>query len=120
MEWYLILLLLFDLLIINISMQANSASDNLYVVESIIGKKVEDNKVYYKVKWQGYSERECTWEKLSHLRYVPDLVEEYEKNCSIDTSKSSLGTSEDTSQSDAAISNDPTLNDKEPTHESIK
>lgn len=59
-------------------MQKNQVDQDLYIVEKIIGKKTVKDKVFFKVKWLGYSEQECTWEKRSHLRYVPALVEEFE------------------------------------------
>ena len=49
------------------------------MVERIIGKKVMGKKVLYRVKWQGYPESDSTWEKVSHLRYVSELVESYER-----------------------------------------
>ena len=38
-----------------------------YVVEKIIEKKGNSKEVLYKVKWQGYSYEECTWEPLENL-----------------------------------------------------
>ena len=60
-------------------MESQPISENLYVVESIIGKKVENSKAFYKVKWQGYPFEECTWEKKSHLKYVSEMIEAFEK-----------------------------------------
>jgi hypothetical protein len=37
-------------------MQENSDLESLYEVESIIGKKKIRGKVFYQVKWKGYSE----------------------------------------------------------------
>ncbi|MCQ2819695.1 MAG: chromo domain-containing protein [archaeon] len=57
-----------------------------YEVEQIVGKKIgEKNKVYYLVKWKGYSMAECTYEPLKHLKKVMDLVEEYEKKLKEET-----------------------------------
>jgi hypothetical protein len=72
--------------------------EDLYVVESIIGKKVVEGKVYYRVKWQGYPDSDSTWEKLSHLRYVSAMVRDYEKTLSTDSSE-------------ALIANHPTAKD---------
>jgi hypothetical protein len=61
-------------------------------VERIIGKKMEGGKLYYRIKWQGYPESQATWEKLSHLRYVEEMVRDYEKtstNSSLDSINSS-------------------------------
>jgi len=35
--------------------------------------------VQYKVKWQGYSIKECTWEPLEHLDGVLPMVSEFER-----------------------------------------
>lgn len=62
---------------------------------------------------------DCTWEKVSHLRYVPDLIEEFEKIQSIDSSKSSIGSTSLASQDETLNNNDPPFKDAEPSHESI-
>ena len=73
------------------------------MVERIIGKKVMGKKVLYKVKWQGYPESESTWEKVSHLRYVSELVDSYESQRSKGQEKNAvnelltMGTSSDSS-----------------------
>jgi len=38
-------------------MQENLSQENLYEVESIIGKKEIRGKLVYQVKWKGYSEQ---------------------------------------------------------------
>jgi hypothetical protein len=60
-------------------------ADHLYVVESIIGKKLVDGKPFYRVKWEGYPETDSTWEKPAHLRYVADMVKDYERTLSLST-----------------------------------
>lgn len=37
-------------------MQRNQIDQDHYVVEKIIGKRIVKEKVFYKVKWEGYSE----------------------------------------------------------------
>lgn len=66
-------------------MQGDPVAEDLYVVESITGKKVVEGKIYYRVKWEGYPDADSTWEKLSHLRYVASLVKDYEKTLSLST-----------------------------------
>jgi hypothetical protein len=84
-------------------MQTNQIAEDLYVVERIIGKRVLNNKIFYKVKWQGYSTNESTWEKVSHLRYVPDLIDKYEKQLlknSVTTCKESIDSVGDSCRSE--------------------
>jgi len=50
----------------------------LWVVEKILDKKKEGNKIKYKVKWKGFSLDECTWEPRSNLETVLDLITEFE------------------------------------------
>lgn len=53
---------------------------NTYIVEKIMEKKKEKNKIYYRVRWLGYSAKDDTWEPRSELiKDVPELVGEYEK-----------------------------------------
>lgn len=65
---------------------------------------MEGGKLYYRIKWQGYPESQATWEKLSHLRYVEEMVRDYDKalSCSsIDSINSSAQLpSNNTSSSD--------------------
>lgn len=39
-----------------------------YLVEKIIGLKMMNHKVYFKVKWENYSVEESTWEPLENLK----------------------------------------------------
>ena len=51
-----------------------------YVVEKIIDKKKEKNKVYYRVVWKGYPlAKDYTWELKSHLERNPLLKEMIQK-----------------------------------------
>lgn len=49
-----------------------------YIVEKILDKKKINGSWKYKVKWEGYSEEECTWEPRENLRNVKYLVDEFE------------------------------------------
>ena len=49
-------------------------SEQLFEVERIVGKKLEHGKVLYKIKWKQFTDEDCTWEVVSHLRYVPELI----------------------------------------------
>uniref|UniRef100_A0A0K0F506 Chromo domain-containing protein n=1 Tax=Strongyloides venezuelensis TaxID=75913 RepID=A0A0K0F506_STRVS len=53
--------------------------DEEYVVEDILGHKVEGKERYYKIKWEGYPESECTWEPAANINEV--LIKRYEKKC---------------------------------------
>ncbi len=55
------------------------AKQSTYIVEQIIGEKVEKGHQYYLVKWEGYAEP--TWESRRHMvQDVPELVKAYEKS----------------------------------------
>ncbi len=54
----------------------NSRS-NLYIVEKILEKKIEEGTEKYKIKWEGYSKKDCTWEGLENLESVMNLVEKF-------------------------------------------
>ena len=51
---------------------------NYYEVEDIIDKRINKGKPEYLIKWKGYSTNESTWEPLSHLKYVKDVVHDFE------------------------------------------
>ena len=56
-----------------------SAENDKFIIDDIIGKKTEKNKIFYKIHWKGYDSLHDTWEP-SHkiIEDVPLLVKEYE------------------------------------------
>ena len=49
-----------------------------FIVEKIVGKKKQNNIVYYEVKWKGFEK--TTWESRKNLiQSVPDMLQKYEK-----------------------------------------
>ena len=48
-----------------------------YIVEKIVGKKIENGTELYYVKWKGFSEDENTWEPRSHFNDT-SLIEKYD------------------------------------------
>ena len=52
----------------------------LYEVESIREKKIENGRAYYFIKWLGWPEETNTWEPIENLRDVWDMVDQYNKN----------------------------------------
>ena len=52
---------------------------NYYEVEDIIDKRSNKGKTEYLIKWKGYSKNESTWEPLSHLKYVKDVIQDFEE-----------------------------------------
>ena len=48
-----------------------------YNIEKILDKRINNGKVEYKIKWEGYSMSECTWEPMKNLETVKELVDEY-------------------------------------------
>lgn len=50
-----------------------------YKAEEIIGKKYIKKKIYYLVKWVGYSKNASTWEPRSQLvEEIPEMIRQYE------------------------------------------
>ena len=57
------------------------SEDCMYNVEKILDRrKSKNNKLLYKIKWEGYPMNQCTWEPLENLSTVSELVEEYDKS----------------------------------------
>jgi hypothetical protein len=50
----------------------------LFVVERILDKRKQKNKIEYLIKWKNYGESENTWESANSF-LCPDLVQEYEE-----------------------------------------
>lgn len=51
-----------------------------FEVEKIAGKKVQDGKVLYLIKWRGFSDSDSTWEPIEHMIGSMDLVHQYESD----------------------------------------
>lgn len=49
-------------------------------VEYIITRRTEGKKNYYLIKWEGYPIKDCSWEPVSHLTNVMDMVNEFDDN----------------------------------------
>ena len=50
-----------------------------YIAEEIVGKKTVRGRVMYKVKWKDWPAWENSWQTLTDLKNVPELIEAYEK-----------------------------------------
>ena len=46
-------------------------NENYYVVEKIVGKKVEKGEELYLVKWEGWPDQFNTWENFDNLHTAP-------------------------------------------------
>ena len=54
---------------------------NKYIIEEIVGKKKIKGKIYYLVKWKGYTDKDNTYEPKEVLEEdVPQLIQDYEDN----------------------------------------
>ena len=51
-----------------------------YNVEKIITRKFDGKKKLYLIKWDGYPLQDCSWEPISHLENIADMVEIFDKN----------------------------------------
>ena len=49
-------------------------------VEYIITRRTERKKNFYLIKWEGYPIKDCSWEPISHLSNVMDMVNEFDHN----------------------------------------
>ena len=52
----------------------------LYNVEFIITRKIKGKKKFYLIKWEGYPITDCSWEPISHLSNINDMVKEFDDN----------------------------------------
>lgn len=51
-----------------------------YVAKKIIGRKKKDGKIYYLVRWKGFTSKDDTWERRKNLfgSDIPKLIEDFE------------------------------------------
>jgi len=50
----------------------------LYEVETILNKRTNRGRTEYLIKWKGYSTKESTWEPLSNLKNIKEIIQKYE------------------------------------------
>ena len=58
----------------------NAYKGKYYNVEFIITRRIKGKKKFYLVKWEGYPIKGCSWEPISHLSNVIDMVKEFDDN----------------------------------------
>ena len=58
----------------------NPKKNKCYDVEYIITRRTEGKKNFYLIKWEGYPIKDCSWEPISHLSNVMDMVNEFDDN----------------------------------------
>lgn len=61
------------------SVYTHKTQQELFEVERVIKKKVEEGKTYYLIKWKNYSENEMTWEPMENLFSIFDLIDTFEE-----------------------------------------
>ena len=49
-----------------------------YEVENILDKRQVRGKIEYLIKWKGYSTSESTWEPLSNLKNIKEIIQKFE------------------------------------------
>ena len=62
----------------DLPVEGSSEEEEYYIVEKILDKKKEGKKIFYYVKWVGYPESENTWEPLSNLTNVKQMLKEFD------------------------------------------
>ena len=58
----------------------NNSGNKSFDVEKIITRRIDGKKCLYLIKWEGYPITACTWEPISHLSNIIDMVNEFEDN----------------------------------------
>ena len=48
-------------------------------IKKIIDKKKDGRRTLYLIKWEGFDEKDATWEPLSNLGNVKELVKDFER-----------------------------------------
>jgi hypothetical protein len=55
-----------------------------YNIEKIIGRRKNNGRLEYKIKWEGYPMNQSTWEPMKNLESAKELVEEYNRMFPLD------------------------------------
>ncbi len=58
----------------------NTQKTDLYNIEYIITRRTEGKKNFYLIKWEGYPIKDCSWEPISHLSNIKDMVQKFDDN----------------------------------------
>ena len=58
----------------------NTYKQKCYNVEFIITRRIKGKKKLYLIKWEGYPITGCSWEPISHLTNIKDMVKEFDDN----------------------------------------
>ncbi|XP_058810065.1 histone-lysine N-methyltransferase SUV39H2-like isoform X2 [Phymastichus coffea] len=56
-----------------------SKCENIYEVEKFLGKKSENNNIFYLIKWKNWSPEFSTWEPVHNLTNCAELLKEFEE-----------------------------------------
>jgi chromobox protein 1 len=59
--------------------EESTETENNFVVEAIVDKRVYDGEVQYLLKWKNFPPEENTWEPSTNLN-CPALLDDFEKN----------------------------------------
>lgn len=60
-------------------MDSCSEKSCYYNIEKVVDKRVKGHKVFYLIKWEGFSEAENTWEPIENLQSCQHLIHSFER-----------------------------------------
>ncbi len=46
-----------------------------YLVEKLLESRIQDGKLEFRVKWEGFPLSDCTWEPLKHVANLKSDIE---------------------------------------------
>jgi hypothetical protein len=64
-------------------MDPKKETSDIFEIERIMGKKIEENNVFFFVKWKGYSNKHNTWEPATNFmdfEYLQEKIGEFNHN----------------------------------------
>ena len=53
--------------------------NDIYYIERILDRRKVNDRLEYKIKWDGYPMSQSTWEPLENLKTAMEIVEEYDR-----------------------------------------
>jgi histone-lysine N-methyltransferase SUV39H len=60
------------------NLKTELSNKNVYEVEKVLGKKIDNNLVFYLIKWKNWNVEYNTWEPIENLTNCSELLKEFE------------------------------------------
>lgn len=91
-------------------------ADDEYVVEKVVDKKIENGKIYYRIKWLGWPDADNTWEPIENCAKCENLISQFEEAAAQRKKAYTLDNHSSSDSSDSISSDDSNFSAKKRVH----